>query len=1049
MSPINLDPKNTGKQYWKSLDELGEAPEFHEFLTREFPEGASEMGNGVSRRKFLQVMGAGMALAGVSGCKVIRRPEQNILPYNKMPESLIPGVAQFYATSMSVGGETVGLLVESHDGRPTKVEGNPKHPGSLGSTSKYNQASVLGLYDPDRSQTPLKRGVSSDWSSFWTDMDAVFASYKTNGGQGLRFLSGFIGSPSLADTKASVLKAFPKAQWTTYESVNRENQAQGIMAVTGANLDPNYNFAIVKRVLSIDSDFLESEANHLANSKAFTKTRNPDLGTEAMSRLYMVESQFSPTGGTADHRLRVKPSQIVPVLILVAKEIQSQGVSLGEWGADVSALSADAVSAGVKPAWITEVAKDLIANKGASLVLAGKYQPPLAHALAHVLNVALGNVGATVEYRASAAKALNGDSAGSYASIAELAAAMEAGQVETLVILDANPAFGTPADLGFAAKLSKVKHVIHLGSEADETAALAEWHLPMSHFMEEWGDGLAYDGTASIAQPLIAPMYATQGATELLAGLAGLSQRKSHDIVKEYWRKQAGGVDFEHNWRRWLHDGIIEKSAYSAVQPGTVKDGISKAAVSYLESAKAIKAGSVEIQFRAHPNLYDGRFANNAWLQELPDPITKLTWDNAVFLSPKLAEKIGVAKALLNGDETGTNMKEYRYRPMVKVTVGGRSLEAVAWILPGLSDETVLLHFGYGRRVTGKVGTETGFDAYTLMNSKSPFLSGDVKVEATGNSYPVACTQDHWSLEGRPIVRESSVEGYVENKEEAFSEEKWNEHPVDEKTKLEKSLWTEGPANTGGDRGTFDFTKGMQWGMVIDLNSCTGCNTCLIACTSENNVPVVGKEQVMRGREMHWIRLDRYFSGNIENPELVFQIMTCQQCENAPCEEVCPVAATSHSHEGLNDMVYNRCVGTRYCSNNCPYKVRRFNFFNYTNQWKNSPLAMQKNPDVTVRFRGVMEKCTYCVQRINRARVQFKNKGQETIPDGVVTPACAQACPTDAIVFGNINDPESRVAKLKSHPRNYGVLRDLNTKPRTTYLGRVRNPNKAIEKIQA
>jgi MoCo/4Fe-4S cofactor protein with predicted Tat translocation signal len=1049
MSPLNLDPKNTGKQYWKSLDELGEAPEYKEFLEREFPVGASELGSGVSRRNFLQVMGAGMALAGVTGCKVIRRPVQNILPYNKMPESLIPGVPQFYATAMSVGGEAIGLLVESHEGRPTKVEGNPKHPSSLGASSRYNQASVLGLYDPDRSQTPLKSGMSSDWNSFWSNIEPIMATYKQNGGQGLRFLSGFIASPSLADTKASVLKTYPNAQWTTYESVNRDAQVAGIMAVTGATLDPHYKFGMAKRVLSIDADFFESESDNLPNSKAFVKTRNPDLGTEAMSRLYVVESQYSTTGGAADHRLRVKPSQIVPVLILIAKELQAQGVSLGDWGTEISALSADPASAGVNAAWITEAAKDLAAYKGASLVVVGKYQPALAHALGHVVNVGLGNIGATLEYRPSASKSLNGESSGSYASIAALTSAMDAGQVETLVILDCNPAFATPADLNFSAKLAKVKNVIHLGAEVDETAALAGWHLPLNHFMEEWGDGLAYDGTAAIAQPLIAPMYATQGVSEVLAGLAGLAQRQSHDIVKEFWRKQSGQVDFEHIWRRWLHDGVMDKTAYATVQPSVVKDGITKTALAYAEMTKSVKAGGVEIQFRAHGNLYDGRFANNAWLQELPDPITKLTWDNAVYLSPKMADKVGVSNQLFNKDKTGTSMGEYRHRPMVNVTVNGRTLEAVAWILPGLSDETVLLHFGYGRRKTGKVGSSTGFDAYTLMTSASPFFAGDVTVQATGGRYEVACTQDHWSVEGRPIVRESSLEGYDENKEEAFSEEKWNEHPGAKKGEIEKSLWTETSAVKGGDRGTFDFTQGMQWGMVIDFNSCTGCNTCLVACTSENNVPVVGKEQVLRGREMHWIRLDRYFSGNIDNPELVFQIMACQQCENAPCEEVCPVAATSHSHEGLNDMAYNRCVGTRYCSNNCPYKVRRFNFFNYTSQWKNSSLAMQKNPDVTVRFRGVMEKCTYCVQRINRARIQYKNKGQEVIPDGAVTPACAQACPTDAIVFGNINDPESRVAKLKTHPRNYGVLRDLNTKPRTSYLGRVRNPNKAIEKIQA
>ncbi len=1047
MSSLNLDPKNPGKQYWKSLDELGEAPEYKTFLEREFPEGASELGNGVSRRKFLQVMGAGMALAGVSGCKIVRRPEQNILPYNKMPESLIPGVPQFYATVMSVGGEAVGLLVESHEGRPTKVEGNPKHPSSLGATGKYHQASVLGLYDPDRSQYPVKSGQASDWSSFWSDSSTLFDGYKKNGGQGLRFLSGYIGSPSLADVKAQVLKAFPNAKWTTYESVNRDNQAKGIAAVTGADLDPHFKYGAAKRVLSIDADFTESESDHLKAGKAFVSTRNPDLGTEKMSRLYIVESMFSPTGGTADHRLRVKPSQIVNVLILVAKELQAQGLDLGASGAEISALSADAATAGVKADYIKELAKDLLAAKGESVVVVGKYQPAVAHAIGHVLNAALGNVGVTVDYKPSVVKALNSLSGGegSFESLTELTMAMATGQVETLVILDANPAFGTPADLDFSGKLAKVKHVINLGLEANETSALSEWHLPMNHFMEEWGDGLAYDGTASIAQPLIMPLYGTLGAAELLAGLAGLANRKSHDIVKEFWRK-SGGLNFEHNWREWLHEGVIPKTAYASVAPGSVTGGIAKLAAE--NAAKAPKAG-LEIIFRAHPNLYDGRYANNAWLQELPDPITKLTWDNAVFVSPSLADKIGITEALLLKEKTGTKMGEYRHRPMVRVTVGGKSLEAVAWIVPGLANETILLHYGYGRRAVGKVGTGSGFDAYAIMNSASPFWAGDVKLEATGGLYEVACTQDHWSLEGRPIVRETGLEGYEENKAESFSEEKWNEHPIDATTGKEKSLWTESSAAKGGDRGTYDFSQGMQWGMAIDLNSCTGCNTCLLACTAENNIPVVGKEQVLRGREMHWIRLDRYFTGSVDNPDLVFQPMTCQQCENAPCEEVCPVAATVHSHEGLNDMAYNRCIGTRYCSNNCPYKVRRFNFFNYTNQWKNSTLSMQKNPDVTVRFRGVMEKCTYCVQRINRARIQYKNKGQETIPDGAVTPACAQACPTDAIIFGNINDASSRVAKLKSHPRNYGVLRDLNTKPRTTYLGRVRNPNKAIEKIQA
>jgi molybdopterin-containing oxidoreductase family iron-sulfur binding subunit len=1031
-----LDPKQSGKQYWKSLDELAEAPEFKDFLHREFPEGASELGSGVNRRQFLQVMGAGMALAGVTGCKIVRRPEIEILPYNKMPENVIPGLPQFYATVMNLKGEAVGLLVESHEGRPTKVEGNPKHPSSLGGTDKHHQAAVLDLYDPDRTRTPLKGGAASDWNAFWAEAGALFDGYRKNGGQGLRFLSGYIASPTLSDLKAKILKAYPQAKWTTYEPIPVDNALQGIMAVTGSALAPRYELATVRRILSIDGELTESGHGHLAAARAFVKTRNPDLGVDAMSRVYQVESHFSASGGNADHRLRVKPSQVTAVLVLAAKELMSQGLSLGDFAAEVSALPADAAAAGVEAAWIKAVAADLIAHKGSSLVVAGEYQPALAHALAHVLNVALGNVGKTVSYAPStvhALNAVNGELTPAYESIAELAKAAEAGQVETLVVLDSNPAYATPGELGFAAKLGKVKHLINLGMFMDETAALAGWHLPMSHFLEEWSDGLAHDGTAAIGQPLIAPMYETLGMAELLSGLLGQPGRKSNELVREYWSAK-GGSDL--NWRRWLHDGVIPDTAYAVAAPGTNKGGWAKAAQAY---ASAPKPQGREFIFREHPNVLDGRFANNAWLQELPDAVTKITWDNAAYVSPKLHKELGLAN-LMNEPETGTTLGDYKKRPMVKVTVGGRTLELVAWVMPGLSDDTVLIHLGYGRKVAGKVGKDVGFDAYPLLSLASPF-QGSGSIERTASLYPVACTQDHWSLEGRPIVRELDVAAYVGSKAESFSEEKWNPHPP------EIPLWKREPAGRGGAMGTYDFTKGMQWGMVVDFNACTGCNTCIIACQAENNIPSVGKDQVMRGREMHWIRLDRYFSGDVENPEMVTQIMTCQQCENAPCEEVCPVAATVHSHEGLNDMAYNRCVGTRYCSNNCPYKVRRFNFFNYTNSWKNSPEQLQKNPDVTVRFRGVMEKCTYCVQRINAARIQVKNRGQEIIPDGMVTPACAQACPTDAIVFGNINDPESKVAKLKKHPRNYGVLQDINTKPRTSYLGRVRNPNQAIEKL--
>ncbi len=1026
MPPLNLDPKDSSKAQWKSLDELANAPELKEFVNFEFPEGADVLGADISRRRFLQVMGAGMAFAGVTGCKGIRRPEINILPYNKMPESLVPGVPQFYATTLALGGDAIGLLVEAHEGRPTKIEGNPSHPASLGATSRQHQASILDLYNPERSQVPLKDGRASTWDAFWKEANPLFASLKQNGGEGLCFLSGYTASPSFREMRDYAAQTFPKAKWFVYEPVNRDNALQGLHALTGQAVEPLYHFDRASRVLSIDCDFLDSEPFHVAYARAFAQSRNPDLGRDGMSRLYVVESQFSLTGGSADHRLRLKPSAIPFMLVALAKELQAQGLNLS--GVDVKSLDSSPVNA--SEAWIKALATDLMQHQGRCILAVGKHQSPAVQGLAHALNIALGNAGKTVEFQPSVVHALNaadpkGAPENSIESLRALGKELDAGKVETLVILDANAAYAAPADLGFGAQLAKAKTSIHLGLEADDTGALCSWHLPMSHYLETWGDALAYDGTSSIAQPLISPLYDTMDASELLAAISGYAQKKSHAIVQATWMKRQGGAGFDKAWRKWLHDGIVSAST-PAAHVSTSASGLEGLLKSLPSSAQGI-----EVILREHPNLGDGRFANNAWLLEVPDPMTKLTWDNAVLMSPSLAEKTGVRHELLDNDNTGSTMQGYRHRPMVRITVNGQSLEAVAWILPGMAEDTVLLHLGFGRMHVGAVGEGAGFNAYTLMTAASPFAPGSASLEKLARVYPVACTQDHWSMGGRPIVRDGKLEEYLDNPSEYASEEKWNEHPPEE------SLWDD------KKRGDFDFSKGMQWGMAIDLNSCTGCNACMIACQSENNIPTVGKEQVMLGRDMHWIRLDRYFTGDIDDPELEFQPMTCQQCENAPCEEVCPVGATVHSHEGLNDMVYNRCVGTRYCSNNCPYKVRRFNFFNYNNGFAETE-KMRFNPDVTLRFRGVMEKCTYCVQRINRARIDNKNEGREAIPDGGVTPACGQACPSQAIVFGDINDPKSRVAKLKKHPRNYGVLRDLNTKPRTSYLARVRNPNPAL-----
>ncbi len=1027
MSPLNLDPKKAAPTQWRSLDELAMSPEFQAGLEREFPEGASEATE-LDRRQFLQVMGASFALAGLTGCDVVRRPKHEILPYNNAPEHLIPGKPQFYATTVTVGEEVMGVLVESHQGRPTKIEGNPQHPSSQGATGKLQQASILDLYSPNRSQKVLKNGASSTWDAFWGGMAPVIDGFRANGGEGLRILSGYIVSPSFAAIKQHILREFPKAKWVVYEPVNRDNARIGLLGAVGKPVDAHYRIESAKRILSVDSDFLESELNHVAHARAFAKTRNPDLGKAGMSRLYLMEARYSVTGGVADHRIRVKPSMIPAALALVARELANQGLTFqsGETQLIDSALSAsNGTIAEFSPQLISELAADLAAHRGASLILVGKHQPPLVHALGHAVNRLLGNVGTTVLYKISPTFAFNQDSPASAVAIRDLAADMEKGVVDTLLMIDANPVFTAPADIQFTSHLSKVRHSVHLGGEVNESAQAALWHIPQSHYLEHWDDAISFDGTTSIAQPLISPLYTTFSKSEVLAKLFDYRYRESLDIVKGHWMSRSGALGFEIAWRRWLHDGIIETGALPDSGPGS-SSGMDAFLKAHSSSDEGSREGGIELMLFEHPNVHDGRFASNSWLQELPEPITKLCWDNAAYIGPSLAQKLGIKDQIILKNDKGVPMGQYD-KPMIKVTRGGHSLSLPAWILPGMADETVVIHLGYGRKKGPGIAEGAGFDAYPLLDKRvgQPL---SVQVEVTGSTYTLACTQDHWSMESRPIVREGDLELY-ERRPNFSADEFMNPHPP------LASLWEE-----------HDYSKGMQWGMTIDLNSCNGCSVCVVACQAENNIPVVGKGQVIRGREMHWIRLDRYFTGDVDDPGLVFQAMLCQHCENAPCEAVCPVSATVHSKEGLNEMVYNRCIGTRYCSNNCPYKVRRFNFSNLTNHYSESE-KMQKNPDVTVRFRGVMEKCTYCVQRIEQARIGFKNKGNEVIPDGAIVPACAQACPTDAIVFGNINDPKSRVAVLKAHPRNYGVLTELNTKPRTTYLAKVRNPNPAILKL--
>jgi MoCo/4Fe-4S cofactor protein with predicted Tat translocation signal len=972
------------RTYWRSLAQIEDLPEYRTALEREFPEGASELPDGITRREMMTLVGASLSLAGLAGC---RRPVEEIVPYVAPPEEIVPGIPRFYATTMPFGRSAYGLIVESHEGRPTKIEGNPAHPSTLGASSSRVQASVLGLYDPDRSQSiTLKRGRKS-WADFVTAWGELSKAHVADGGASLAVLSESFCSPTQARLVAELRSRFPKVQWATYDAVSDENRLAGLRQATGRDVDLMLRFDRASVILCLDADPLLTDPEGIRHARGFSDGRRAGASGQAMNRLYAVEGVYSLTGAMADHRLRLDSRQIAAFLAALAARLEVPGVS--QAGAEVP---------GVDRRWIDAVAKDLLANRGKGLIVAGQRQPAAVHAAVCALNGHLGNNGKTVSYYETKDAALP-----SVSSLTSLVSAMMGGTVQTLVILGGNPVFDAPADLDFASAMAKVPHTIALGHLVDETSSKAEWHIPLAHYLESWGDARAVGGTLSVVQPLILPLFGGRSAVEVLGLMVGDKDRPGYDIVRDTWKPILGEAEFDRKWNRVLHDGLLAGSELTEVVPDAK-------GATFTELARAPEsAGGLEIVFVASPSVHDGRFANDGWLQELPDPLTKLTWDNPALVSPKTAETAGLA----NGE-------------LVRLEYGGRSLELPVWILPGMADSVVALTLGYGRERAGRVGSGVGFNTFKVRASKAPGFDSGVKLTTLGRKHPLSATQDHGSMEGRPLVRESTVAELRSPKKE---EEHPGAHGVFEEKPQHFSLWTE-----------HTYEKGHQWGMTIDLNACIGCNACMVACQSENNVPVVGKIQVAKAREMHWIRVDRYFSGEPSgNPEVVFQPVPCMQCEDAPCEQVCPVAATVHDKEGLNVMVYNRCIGTRYCSNNCPYKVRRFNFFNFT---KDTPdiLKLAMNPDVTVRARGVMEKCSYCTQRINRGKIDAKLAGRE-LKDGDVKTACQQACPAAAIEFGDLRDKSSRVAKAKADPRNYALLEELNTRPRTTYLAKVRNPN--------
>ena len=989
--PVETRDQSAGKAYWRSLERLLDSPAIRAELAQgeeapfeEFPVGASEPPEGMNRRTMLSIMGASFAMVGLEGC---RRPVEHIVPYVQAPETVIPGIPRHFASTMTLGSSAYGVVVESHENRPSKIEGNELHPHSSGAASVWTQASILGLYDPDRSTAVSRRPKgetehrATEWKYFEDFWRGRLVELDPVGGQGLMVLSTGYTSPTLARLRTAFAERFPQARFEVYEPAGDHTVIAGCSQATGQPCRPVYHLENATRILALDADILGLESDAVRNARGWAAGRRVESSSDEMNRLYVLESAMTLTGAQADHRLRISPHQIGAVSAALAARLGVTGVMADEPAAEL----------GEK---LDQVAEDLRQAGSAALVVAGRRQPPAVHALALAINQALGALGSTVTLHA-----VDDAGHGGLFDLKGITDAMRDGGVDTLVMLGGNPVYDAPGDVGFADALAQVPHSVHLSNHLDETSRAAAWHLPEAYYLETWGDARAADGTASIVQPLIAPLWDGRSAIEILAQLisADATLTPGHELVRETWGPLLAGEgeagDFEAAWRRVLHDGVLatpsEPLALTATPPSEVP-------------TVPAAAGGLELTFHPSQTAFDGRFANCGWLQEMPETLTKITWDNAALVSPATAAEQG----LTTGDR-------------VTLTVGGRSVEAPIFVMPGQADGSIAVSLGYGRTAAGRVGNGVGYDANVLRSHDAPWTVGGVELAKTGGRHKIAQTQEHWEMAGREIVRETTLADYQAKGFAAGKLDPAESH----------QLWPE----------PVEYAESPQWGMAIDLNGCIGCNACIIACQSENNVPIVGKDQVSKGREMHWLRVDRYFTGPVDDPEVVMMPVPCMHCENAPCEQVCPVAATVHDRNGINAMVYNRCIGTRYCSNNCPYKVRRFNFFNYT---KDTPelLKMANNPDVTVRSRGVMEKCSYCLQRINEARITAKREDRG-VADGEIRTACQQTCPTQAIVFGDVVDEASQVSEWKRSDRDYILLDELNNRPRTSFLAKLRNPN--------
>ena len=986
--------------YWKSLKDISSEEDYNRFLKQ----SDHNEDNGLSRRNFLSLIAASVALAGLEGCK---KPVQKIIPYVEAEIGTIPGIPKYYASTIPWKNNALGVVIENHDERPVKVEGNEKHPSTLGKSNAFSQASTIEMYDPDRARGVKYNGKKVDWSEY-----LKFAKDINKGdGKGLAVLMQESSSPTIKSIQNDFKTKFPSASWVSYESVNNENLYKGIEKAFSKKLQPIYRLENAQIIVSLGADFLGVDDNNIYNTRKFAQNRDIVDENSTMNRLYVAESSITSTGSSADHRLNIPQHEMESILAELSYELKKLGLSV-----DASKVKSS------NNLWIKAAAEDLMSNRGDSIILGGSQLSPEFHQLIALLN---NQLNAPVDYYP-----LSLSQVSSLVDFKSLCDDIKNNKIKNLIILGANPVYDSPADFNFGDLLKNVPNSVHLTNILDETSKLCSWNIAMTHYFECWGDAMSYDGFVSIVQPQIMPLFDSKSAIQVLTPLVYSKELSSYDTVKNVWKSDiVKSGNFEREWEKVLHDGLYKNTIIKKEQ---VRPS-SKTSTTQLNNSIKLDDNKFEIVFNASSSVYDGRFANNGWLQEIPKPVTSLTWDNAALISIKVAKKLNIK----NGQ-------------MIEIKIDNKSIKLPAWITPGQNQKSISLELGYGREFEGRLGNGVGFNVYPLRMSSNPSYSLNASISVLDETYPLASTQDHHGLEedqyAAPgfdklsnnevqsripeLVKQSTLDYYKDNPD--WVQKKVEEHKPDKKRSwADHSMYNPEPE--------YDYSKGPQWGMSIDLTSCTSCNACSIACQSENNIPVVGKQQVMNGREMHWIRIDNYFAGDPDNPEMSTQSVACVHCELAPCETVCPVAATTHSSDGVNQMTYNRCLGTRYCANNCPYKVRKFNFYNYTRDLP-EVVQMAMNPDVSIRFRGVMEKCTYCYQRVSAARISAENENRE-IQDGDFQVACQQSCPADAIKFGDINDPNSAVSKAKRRNRDYALLAHLGTAPRTTYLAKIRNQN--------